>query len=104
VQTWGYKNSQFDALLNEAAGTMDRQKRMAIYQKAAAAGKNDATYIWLFMFPYFIAHRDDVKPYDYTKFGDAVGNIFYFYDYIAPGSEGAPPGRWRTKTGPEAFV
>jgi len=77
----GYDNPKFDALLNEAATTMDRSKRMAIYQKARLMPEQDASYLWLFMLPYFVAHRDDVKHYDGTQFGDALGNMFYFYDY-----------------------
>jgi peptide/nickel transport system substrate-binding protein len=77
----GYKDAKFDALLDEAASTMDRQKRMAIYEKARVLPEEDAAYLWLFMLPYFVGHRDDVKPYSYTKFGDPLGNMFYFYDY-----------------------
>ncbi len=77
----GYDNPRFDAFLDEAATTMDRKKRMAIYEKARLLPEKDAAYVWLFMLPYFVAHRNDVKAYDYTKFGDALGNMFYFYDY-----------------------
>ena len=77
----GYKNPQFDALLNEAATTIDKKKRMALYEKARVMPEEDAAYLWLFMLPYFVAHRESVKHYDYTKFEDPLGNMFYFYNY-----------------------
>jgi peptide/nickel transport system substrate-binding protein len=77
----GYKNAQFDALLDKAASTIDRDKRMAIYQEARLLPQKDATYVWLFMLPYFVAHRNNIKAYDYTTFEDPLGNIFYFYNY-----------------------
>jgi peptide/nickel transport system substrate-binding protein len=77
----GYKNPQFDALLDEAATTMDKAKRMALYEKARLMPEEDAAYIWLFMLPYFVSHRENVKHHDFSKFGDPLGNMFYFYDY-----------------------
>jgi peptide/nickel transport system substrate-binding protein len=77
----GYSNAKFDALLDEASITIDRAKRMALYEKARVMPEEDGTYIWLFMLPYFVSHRKDVKVYDTTRFGDALGNMFYFYDY-----------------------
>lgn len=77
----GYKSAEFDAMMNKASQTIDRQKRMAIYQQARLLPEKDATYLWLFMLPYVAIYRDNVGVYDYTQIGDALGNMFYFYDY-----------------------
>jgi peptide/nickel transport system substrate-binding protein len=76
----GYSNPKFDALLDQARKTIDREKRMGLYEKAKKLAVGDAAYVWVLMLPYYVIHRDDIKVYPYTKFGDALGNLFYFYD------------------------
>jgi len=76
----GYSNPEFDAILDEAAMTIDREKRMALYEKAKQLAVDDGVYVWVLMLPYIAIHRDDIKIYPYTQLGDALGNIFYFYD------------------------
>ncbi len=76
----GYSNPEFDALLDRAATTIDRDKRMALYEEAKQLAVDDAAYVWLLMMPYIAIHRDEIKVYPYTQLGDALGNLFYFYD------------------------
>jgi peptide/nickel transport system substrate-binding protein len=76
----GYSNPKFDALLNQALVTIDREKRMALYEEAKKLAVDDAAYVWLLMLPYFSIHRDNIKVYPYTRHGDAIGMLYYFYD------------------------
>jgi len=76
----GYSNPKLDALLNEAIITIDRKKRMALYEEAKKMAVDEAVYGFLLMLPYISIHRDDIKVYSYTRHGDAIGNIYYFYD------------------------
>ena len=76
----GYANPKFDALLDQARKTIDREKRMGLYEKAKKLAVDDAAYVWVLMLPYYVIHRNDIKVYPYTKLGDALGNLFYFYD------------------------
>jgi len=76
----GYVNPKVDVLLDQAAITIDHPERTAIYEEVKKLVVDDAPYVWVFMYPFVVIHRDDIKVYPYTQFGDAVANIFYFYD------------------------
>lgn len=76
----GYSNPKFDAILDQAARTIDRKERMALYKKAGQLPVEDATYVWLYMVPFFVIHRDSVKVHAYGHLGDAVGNMISYYD------------------------
>ena len=76
----GYSNPQFDSLLDQAANTTDHGKRTALYKQAGKLAVDDAAYVWVLMLPYVVIHRNDIKVYPYTKLGDSLANIFYFYD------------------------
>lgn len=76
----GYSNPKYDALLDKAATTIDRKKRMALYEEANKLPVDDAAYLWMFMFPYPVIHRDNIKWYPYTEPIDTLAYIFYFYD------------------------
>lgn len=55
----GYSNSEVDALLDEARGTQDPQKRIALYQQAEQLILEDAAWVPL----YFGVENWLVKPY-----------------------------------------
>ena len=76
----GYSNSKFDALLNQAAVTIDRKKRYALYEEAKKIAVDDAAMIWVFMLPFHLIHRNNIKVYPHTQIGDALGQIIYYYD------------------------
>lgn len=76
----GYTNPKFDALLDRARTTIDRKKRMALYEGAKKLAVDDAAYVWTCLRPNKVMHRADVKPHPDSTFKDGLGNILYFYD------------------------
>jgi len=76
----GYSNPKVDSLLDQAANTIDREKRIEIYKEVQKVLMEDNVHIWAFTMPYIAIYQKNIKAYPYTQIGDALGNIFYFYD------------------------
>jgi peptide/nickel transport system substrate-binding protein len=76
----GYKSEKVDNLLDQAARTLDRDERLGIYKEVQETLVEDNPHIWAFTMPYVVIHQKDIKVYPYTKLGDPVGNLVYFYD------------------------
>jgi len=76
----GYSNPKFDALLDQARHTIDKKKRMELYETAKKLAVDDAAYVWLLMYPWVAIHRNNIRVYPQTELLDRLANIFYFYD------------------------
>ena len=76
----GYSNPDVDALLDQAAKTIDREERMELYKEVQRLIVEDNPHIWAFTMPYVVIHQKDIKVYPYTQLGDPLGNLVYFYD------------------------
>lgn len=76
----GYSNPEFDALLDKAAITIDKNKRNEIYEEAKKILINDAPSAWVCMIPYVAIYRKNIKVHSYTRIGDMLGNLVFPYD------------------------
>jgi ABC-type transport system substrate-binding protein len=63
VSVNGYSSPGYDKVVESARATMDRNKRMALYDQAQEIMMNDVPMIMLFHVSFFDATRDYVKDY-----------------------------------------
>ena len=76
----GYSNPKVDALLDEAVKTINREKRIALYEEVKKTVVEDAVFLYLPLKPNVLIYRSDIKAYPYTKLGDSMNQLVYFYD------------------------
>ena len=72
----GYSNTAFDALLDEATRTPDREARAALYRQANRILIQDMPAIFVWEMPYSFVHRESVKG----MVPELIDRTYHFYD------------------------